>query len=467
MSTSFQYFREGLTILDTTGITNGSTASLVTFGGFVIENTTDSTGYSAGSFVNYGATALNKVLYATNSFHSGVVTVTNTTESADTNTGCLVLNGGLAVKKDCNFGADVTITGDLLVNGTTTTVYSTSVSITDNTFLVNSGPSGSRDGGFLIQRYQIENDTGAGDVVSAAETPAATGTLGAVNTVSVVELPAGFSGVTDFYKNYWIKFTSGPNNTFVRKITAYDGTTKNATLLTALGTDPIDNTDTFNLYANTFAGTYYDESTDEYTFSYLATTTDIITNLDSVGYMNVRVKGLYAQNITTTNLVASSVSFGSLSLSGATLANLTVTNTGTINNAYFNNATVANLVVNTVPSNPSLGDIITEGAFTAANGQGSAAAVTGLAFSSSLSRSFRALVSVAILTSGGTNDKMANFTLNGIQKTTGWVLNQSYIGDNTNVTFSITSAGNVRYTSNSVGGFLSDTIRFRAQTTSV
>jgi hypothetical protein len=467
MSTSFNYFREGLTILDTTGITNGSTASLVTFGGFVIENTTDSTGYSAGSFVNYGATALNKVLYATNSFHSGVVTVTNTIESTDTNTGALIVNGGLAVKKDCNFGADVTITGDLLVNGVTTTVTSTTVNITDNTFLVNSGPSGSRDGGFLIQRYQIDNDTGAGDVVSAAETPAATGTLGAVNTVSVVELPAGFSAVDDFYNNYWIKFTSGPNNTFVRKITDYDGTTKNATLSSVLGTDPIDNTDTFNLYSNTFAATYYDESTDEYTFSYLASVTDIITNLDSVGYMNVRVKGLYAQNVTTTNLVATAASFGSLSLSGATFANLLVTNTGTINNSYFNNSTVANLVVNTIPSNPSLGDIITEESFTAANGQASPAAVTGLAFNSALARSFRALVSVSILTAGGTNDKFANFTLNGIQKTTGWVLNSSFVGDNTQVVFSITSAGNLLYTSNSVGGFLTDTIKFRAQTTSV
>lgn len=40
-------------------------------------------------------------------------------------------------------------------------------------------------------------------------------------------------------------------------------------------------------------------------------------------------------------------------------------------------------------------------------------------------------------------------------------------GDNTNITFSITSSGQVQYTSANEVGFVSNTIRFKAITTSV
>ena len=57
------------------------------------------------------------------------------------------------------------IVGNLTVSGQTTTIISNNTLIDDNLLVINSGPSGSRDSGVLIQRYQTDNDLSEGDVV--------------------------------------------------------------------------------------------------------------------------------------------------------------------------------------------------------------------------------------------------------------------------------------------------------------
>lgn len=111
----------------------------------------------------------------------------------------------------------------------------------------------------------------------------------------------------------------------------------------------------------------------------------------------------------------------------------------------------------------SSGDI-NETSFSAANNQTTAADVTGLAFANGTVRSFRALVSVSI---DATSDLFEQFTLEGIQKSSSWEMSSSSLGDNSGVEFSITSAGQVQYTSSNVSGFVSNTIKFRAVTTTV
>lgn len=107
---------------------------------------------------------------------------------------------------------------------------------------------------------------------------------------------------------------------------------------------------------------------------------------------------------------------------------------------------------------PITGDI-SHTSFTAADNQSSAADVTGFVFANAVTRSFDAIVSVV---RGAT---YSQYKIQGIQKAASWELNQSYVGDITGITFSITSSGQVQYTSTSTGN--SATVKFRAQSTLV
>lgn len=111
----------------------------------------------------------------------------------------------------------------------------------------------------------------------------------------------------------------------------------------------------------------------------------------------------------------------------------------------------------------SAGDI-PETYFGASNNQAAAADVTGLAFAAGVVRSFDALVSVAI---DATASLYEVFKLNGVQLSTGYTMYVSSTGDTSGVVFTITTAGQVQYTSTNVTGFVSDKIQFRAITTAV
>lgn len=111
----------------------------------------------------------------------------------------------------------------------------------------------------------------------------------------------------------------------------------------------------------------------------------------------------------------------------------------------------------------SLGDI-NETSFSMANNQASPANVTGLAFSSGVVRSFSALVSVEI---DATADLYEQFSLQGINKGGSFGMSVDGVGDSSGIEFSITSGGQVQYTSGNAPGFSSGAIKFRAITTSV
>lgn len=72
---------------------------------------------------------------------------------------------------------NLTVTGDLTVNGTTTTVDSVTLTVEDNIILVNSKPGAlGTDAGVATKRYQNHNDAGTGDVVADSVVFQLTGT---------------------------------------------------------------------------------------------------------------------------------------------------------------------------------------------------------------------------------------------------------------------------------------------------
>lgn len=118
----------------------------------------------------------------------------------------------------------------------------------------------------------------------------------------------------------------------------------------------------------------------------------------------------------------------------------------------------------TIPNTGASAGDITETSFSAANNQSVAANVTGLAFATGTVRSFQAIVSVTI---NATSALYEQFTLEGIQKGASFDMAVRSVGDDSGMTFSITSAGQVQYTSTNLAGFVSNTVKFRAQTLTV
>lgn len=102
---------------------------------------------------------------------------------------------------------------------------------------------------------------------------------------------------------------------------------------------------------------------------------------------------------------------------------------------------------------------IAHSTFTAADNQASPANVTGFAFANATTRSFSALVSIARGATFETREIL------GIQRGSDWVINERKAGDNTGVEFTITSAGQIQYTSTNTGNTAA--IAFRAITTQV
>lgn len=102
---------------------------------------------------------------------------------------------------------------------------------------------------------------------------------------------------------------------------------------------------------------------------------------------------------------------------------------------------------------------LSQTSFTAADNQSAAANVTGLAFANATVRSF--VVQLSIIR----NTTDAQYNLYGIQKSASWEMTQDFTGDDTGLAFTITSAGQVQYTSTSTGS--TATVKFRAKVTSV
>lgn len=108
-----------------------------------------------------------------------------------------------------------------------------------------------------------------------------------------------------------------------------------------------------------------------------------------------------------------------------------------------------------------LGDeALTETEVALANNQVSAANVDGLVFDTSV-RAFDALVAVEV---DATSELYELFVLRGIQVDGGWVLGSTSIGDDSGVDFSITSTGQIQYTSDNVLGYVSSACKYRATT---
>jgi hypothetical protein len=226
-------------------------------------------------------------------------------------TGSGEITGTLTCSNLTDFGLIVDgnahIDGNLTVNGAVTTIESNIIEIKDNLLIVNGGPDQSRDGGFLIGRYQTDNDIGTGDIVS--DVPLVTNTLPDQTGLSStsVKLAASSSSITNYYANWYIKITSGANNNQVRQIITYNGTSKVAVLSSAWTSQNPSIGSSYSLYANIYIASFYNESNKEWVIA----STDADPHDDPVNvieYIPLHVKGINIEDslkINNTNIIDS------------------------------------------------------------------------------------------------------------------------------------------------------------------
>jgi len=105
-----------------------------------------------------------------------------------------------------------------------------------------------------------------------------------------------------------------------------------------------------------------------------------------------------------------------------------------------------------------------ETSFSIANNQAIAANVTGLAFANADIRAAFVKYSIFI---DATSDLYEAGELELIQRGSDWMLSQETTGDNSLVVFDVDTNGQVTYTSSNYSGFVSGTMKFETQTTSV
>lgn len=97
--------------------------------------------------------------------------------------------------------------------------------------------------------------------------------------------------------------------------------------------------------------------------------------------------------------------------------------------------------------------------FTAADNQSSPADITGLVFANGTTRSFDVTLSIVRDTT------YSSYKLYGIQKGSSWEMSQNFTGDVTGIVLTITTSGQIQYTSTNTG--FTATVKFRAITTTV
>lgn len=183
-----------------------------------------------------------------------------------------------------------TIAGDLLVQGTTTTINTETLTVEDNIILLNSGNGElGIDAGIIIRRFQTPNGAATGDVVTSPDPIQESGAFQAGSaTPGTLVLGLHASDADDFYNGWWITITSGTGIDQVRRIKDYVGSTKTATLyVTADNVAPfIDGldlvtapaaADTYRLYSDVLSASFYDESEDAWTFANAALVPDPVS----------------------------------------------------------------------------------------------------------------------------------------------------------------------------------------------
>jgi hypothetical protein len=448
-----------ITIDNTIESLNLSSGSLITVGGITIQCTTDSTTLSSGGAVTiFGGLSVNK-----NVLIGGNMIISSTTISNNQNEGALVVNGGIGITGNVNILGNTVITGNLAINGTMTSVHSTNTLLSDNIIILNSGPSGTADSGFMTQRYQIDNNTGSGDVVNDPNYYSFTLPNQSGMTNVQVKLPTNANSNDSYYNNWWVKIVGGYSNNQVRQITSYIGSTRIATIDLLWDTQNPNMGDTIQLYNRPYVGLIWNAVNTRFE---LGTTTQDPGN-SSVTFSEY--VPLFADSIKLNSTALSlNSTYGTLLVNGGISV---ITTTDATSVTCGNGLTIAggasigktlfvgnSIIVNGINIQPNTYDIPSTIVFNGSNNVTNAN-IPVLSFPNSV-WSFDIYIAIQLVAS---TNMYSNYQISGCNMGTDWQIIQSYVGDSI-INFSITSSGQLQYSCINYSSFVSLVFKIKAIT---
>lgn len=447
-----------ITFNNTIPSTSRSNASMLLRGGLSISTSQDASNLGNGGALSVfgGASITGKT------FIGGDTVFSSTKASTNASNGSVVVLGGMGVVGSLNVFGDTVFSGNVSIMGTTTSIHSTEVILEDNFLLLNSGPSGSFDSGFFIQRYQNENDLSLGDVISDAPYRQDTIPIQSGLTASQIKLSSSTSNQDDYYTGWWIQVDSGFGANQVRKIIGYTGTTRIATLNTPWTTSPA-NGDHISLYNKPYVGMIYNEIHDRFEFG---------SNVKDLGIKTVTLTDtlpiLFSQATSTSTQPAVSCTSGGIITNGGFASSCTTDSTSTTAGGSLTLAGGASIAktlrvgetvfINDVNITPNTKDVPSSVTFGLSNNTTNSD-ITGLVFDTSV-WGFDMYVAVQVQ---ATTNYYSNYHIRGVNKMSEWELLMSYVGDQT-VTFNITNAGQIQYSTPDFDGFVSATIKYKVVT---
>lgn len=436
-----------------------------TFNGtLAIQNTQNATSLSAGGSVFQGGLRVYK-----DAFFNGSFTSFNTTQSTSVSNGSAMFMGGVAVQQNLNVLGDTVLSGNLTVNGTTSNMFSQNSVYTDNIISLNAGPSGSKDAGFLINRYQTTNSIGSGDVVSDNVAVTAQVTSASLSIpASQVALNSVGSAVNDYYVNWWLKIGSGAGANQVRQITSYTASSRIASISVPWTIQP-SSSDTVLLYNKPFIGFVFDETNNRFQ---IGSTAQDPTNASTSSLALTDLVPLHVGNITISSSIQSTSStIGALVINdgGISITCTASANSVTQGGAFTTPGGIGagsiytnTLNVNTVKCTPNITDLPSTTQFTIGNNIpgtfgnvsfGSGGSVWG----------FDAWISARIT---ATNNVSDNFSIRGVYNTSqgSWQTISQNITNTTSLVFGITSQGSLCFTSGNYSGFSNGVLKVKILT---
>lgn len=435
-------------------------ASVIFNGGVSISTTSDVINVSqGGSLTIAGGTSISKRLFV-----GGDVVYSSSTPSDNVSTGALLITGGVGVSGNLNVLGNTMIVGNLTVNGSTTSIETTNTTLKDNIFMLNSGPTGSNDSGWMVERYQQDNNIGSGDVVADVH-PSQSLTLPDQSGMesTQIKLNTNANAINDHYKGWWVRLASGFSNNQVRKITGYNGSTKIATLSSGWLNQNPSIGDSVNIYNKPYVGVVYNEINDRFEFG---------SSVQDPNEKNIvftdHVPLCFSSATSVSTDISNSISSGSIQIAGgisiSNTSNATsVTRGGTFTtlggasigkNLYVGD----NLYVNGANMTPSPYDMFSTRTFNGADNMTSFTDITGLIFDT-LVWGFDCYLAVQI--SASTNSYV-NFHIRGVNKISTWEIIKTYVGDDTGIQFNITDFGQIQYTTPHYHDFTSIVFKWRA-----